>query len=190
MFIPAWTVLPVYHSLRQENVFSVQRMVFARSLQRLVWPCETKAKQQTTKCHTTICEPGSRCGNQPGASRSQIACLTDAWIRSQSQQDAVLSHLVSRCWKVKRGVKAELRWNDKELTALRDDSESSHVCFVCHQPWLGSSALAGHLREWVPVVGMFCWRRARSFFGAGQWQESFLCLTDFIARATVGDLAA
>ena len=78
------------------------------SPQGLVWQCKTKAKQQTTKCHTTICEPGSnKCTMRkprlpPARSPEITECsrtgnmLTDSWIRSKSQQDAVLSHLIRR----------------------------------------------------------------------------------------------
>ena len=53
---------------------------------------------------------------------------------------------------------AKVQW--QKLTPLRGHSESSHVCFVCHQPWVSSSALVGHLREWVPVDWhMFLQRR-------------------------------
>ena len=59
------------------------------------------AIQQSVSQEATDAQCGNQGSPQPGASRSQSASrtgniLTDSWIRSKSQQDAVLSHLVSR----------------------------------------------------------------------------------------------
>ena len=82
------------------------------------------AIQQSVSQEATDAQCGNQGSPQPGASRSQSASrtgniLTDSWTRSKSQQDAGLSHLVSRRWKVKRGMKAELRWNDKETNGAQ-----------------------------------------------------------------------
>ena len=59
------------------------------------------AIQQSVSQEATDAQCGNQGSPQPGGSRSQSASrtgniLTHSWIRSKSQQDAVLSHLVSR----------------------------------------------------------------------------------------------
>ena len=59
------------------------------------------AIQKSVSQEATDAQCGNQGSPQPGASRSQSASrtgniLTDSWIRSKSQQDAVLSHLVRR----------------------------------------------------------------------------------------------
>jgi len=83
------------------------------SPQGLVWQCKTRAKQQTSKRHTAICEPGSNRCTLRKPSRSQSASgtgniLTDYGYDPKASNDAVMSHLESRNRKVKR-VEADLR---------------------------------------------------------------------------------
>ena len=59
------------------------------------------AIQKSVSQEATDAQCGNQGSPQPGASRSQSASrtgniLTDSWIRSKSQQDAVLSHLLRR----------------------------------------------------------------------------------------------
>ena len=83
--------------------------------------------------------------------------LTDSWIRSKSQQDAVLSYLVSRRWKVKRGVKAELRWNEK-LTVTQSPLRcalsiiSLEWCSCRTSSWVSSGRLANILLKTCQIL--------------------------------------
>ena len=59
------------------------------------------AIQKSVSQEATNAQCGNQGSPQPGAPRSQSASrtgniLTDSWIRSKSQQDAVLSHLIRR----------------------------------------------------------------------------------------------
>ena len=92
-----------------------------------------------------------------------IVRCTKRWPRSQSpaarasfsqiygydpKASKMLScHLTRRCWRWKTWCESRANVKRQKLTALRSLSESSHVCFVCHQTWVSSSALAGP--SWV-----------------------------------------
>ena len=82
-------------------------------------PSKTIAKQQTTKCHTAICEPGcNRCTRKPRlplarrgwdhrVQAARRAILTDAWIRSKGQQRRC--HVLSEKWT------SEKTWCEKRI---------------------------------------------------------------------------
>ena len=116
------------------------------SPQGLVWQCKTKAKQQTTKCHTEICEPGSnRCTmRKPRLPPARSLEITEC--KPHGQHSHRFMHTIQeparRCLVAsgKNTLKGET-WCEsgakvkrQKLTALRGHSESSHVCFACHQP--------------------------------------------------------
>ena len=100
----------------------------------------------------------AQCGNQAGASRSQSASragniLTDLWIRSKSQQDAVLSHLSRRRWKVKRGWKRSK--DETKLTALRGETKTQERRWK--EEGQAIQRVARVVRHDRPVMGLPCW---------------------------------
>ena len=107
----------------------------------LVWQNKTRANNKSRKCHTAICEPGSNKSTmrkprlppeEPRDHRVVAARATFSQItstQSKSQQDTAMWQKESlKLNTVKRGVKTDLRSNDRNstaVTALRGNSDSS-----------------------------------------------------------------
>ena len=131
-----WSVLGQLEIARRDDNIVI-------SPQGLVWQCKTKAKQQTTKCHTTICEPGSnkctmRKPRLPPARSLEITECKPHGQHSHRFMDTIQKParrcLVASGKTLKSDTWCESGETTKKLTALRGHSESSQVCFVYHQP--------------------------------------------------------